>query len=102
VAISLPFLPVAANSFGWLFTEMGRQPWVVFGLMTTRNGVSPGVSTTEAWISVLSLAGIYAVLMVVEVGLILRTVRAGADPFEEPPDPSSGDSSEDRPLAFAY
>ena len=30
------------NAFGWIFTEMGRQPWIVFGLMTTRNGVSPG------------------------------------------------------------
>ena len=38
------FLPLLANSFGWIFTEMGRQPWVVFGLMTTANGVSPGVS----------------------------------------------------------
>jgi cytochrome d ubiquinol oxidase subunit I len=32
------------NSFGWIFTEMGRQPWIVFGLMPTAAGVSPGVS----------------------------------------------------------
>ena len=32
------------SSWGWIFTEMGRQPWVVFGLMTTESGVSPGVS----------------------------------------------------------
>ncbi len=99
VAISLPLLPVAANSFGWIFTEMGRQPWVVFGLMTTEHGVSPGVSTTEAWISLGALTVVYAVLMVIEVGLMLRAIRAGADPFEEPPD---HDASEDRPLAFAY
>ena len=36
------FLPLLANSFGWIFTEMGRQPWAVFGLMTTEHGVSPG------------------------------------------------------------
>jgi cytochrome d ubiquinol oxidase subunit I len=102
VALGLPFLPVAANSFGWLFTELGRQPWVVFGLMTTEHGVSPGVTTTEAWISLLSLTGIYAVLMVVEIGLMLRAIRTGAEPFEEPPDPSSGDSADDQPLAFAY
>ena len=42
VAVALPFLPLAANSFGWLFTEIGRQPWVVFGLMpTAEQGVSP-------------------------------------------------------------
>jgi cytochrome d ubiquinol oxidase subunit I len=100
VAIALPLLPVAANSFGWIFTEMGRQPWVVFGLMTTEHGVSPGVSTTEARISIASLTFVYAVLMVVELGLMLRAIRAGADPFEEPP--AHDDTDEDRPLAFAY
>jgi cytochrome d ubiquinol oxidase subunit I len=102
-AVALPLLPVAGNSFGWIFTEMGRQPWVVFGLMTTQNGVSPGVSTTEAWISISSLIAVYAVLIVVEVGLMLRAIRAGADAFEEPPDPKFGDDHDpDRPLAFAY
>ena len=37
---TIPF-PLIANSFGWIFTEMGRQPWVVFGQMFTRDGVSP-------------------------------------------------------------
>ena len=43
-------------------------------------------------------------LAVIEVGLILRVVKKGADPFEEPPDPTLGgsDDDEDRPLAFAY
>ena len=45
LAVALPLLPLAANSFGWIFTEMGRQPWAVFGLMTTETAVSPGVST---------------------------------------------------------
>ncbi|MBO4210867.1 cytochrome ubiquinol oxidase subunit I, partial [Micromonospora echinofusca] len=40
----LPLLPLAANSFGWIFTEMGRQPWIVFGEMLTRDGVSRTVS----------------------------------------------------------
>ena len=38
VAIALPLLPLLANSFGWIFTEMGRQPWIVFGLMPTAAG----------------------------------------------------------------
>ena len=49
VAILLPFLPLAANSFGWIFTEMGRQPWVVFGLMTTPIGVSPSTRRHARW-----------------------------------------------------
>ena len=47
VAVALPLMPLMANSAGWIFTEMGRQPWAVFGLMTTENAVSPGVSVAE-------------------------------------------------------
>jgi cytochrome d ubiquinol oxidase subunit I len=101
LAIAMPLLPVAANSFGWIFTEMGRQPWVVFGLMTTASGVSPGVSVGEAWTSVITLTLVYAVLMVIEIGLMLRYVRRGADPFEEPPRPKLSEPS-DEPLTFAY
>jgi cytochrome d ubiquinol oxidase subunit I len=101
LAVAMPLLPVAANSFGWIFTEMGRQPWAVFSLMTVESAVSPGVSTTEAWISLVSLTAIYAVLAVVEVGLLLAYIRKGADPFEEPPDPTLGEDR-DEPLTFAY
>jgi cytochrome d ubiquinol oxidase subunit I len=103
MAIGIPLAATFANSAGWIFTEMGRQPWVVFGLMTTRSGVSPGVSVTEAWISVVSLTLLYGVLAVIEVGLLVKFVKKGADPFEEPPDPTlRGSDDEDRPLAFAY
>jgi cytochrome d ubiquinol oxidase subunit I len=103
LALALPVVTVLGSSFGWIFTEMGRQPWVVFSLMTTRNGVSPGVSTTEAAISILSLTLLYAALAVVEIGLMVKYVRRGADPFEEPPDPTlGGPADEDAPLTFAY
>ena len=101
LAVGVVLAPVAANSFGWIFTEMGRQPWVVFGLMTTAHGVSPGVSTTDAWISLITLTLVYSVLAIVEVGLVLTYVRRGADPFEEPPRPVLGQDS-DEPLTFAY
>jgi len=82
---------------------MGRQPWAVFGLMTTDHAVSPGVSVTEALVSVITLTVLYGVLAVIEVGLILRTVRTGPAPYVEPPDPGDPDQqSDDRPLAFAY
>ncbi|GAB2445086.1 cytochrome ubiquinol oxidase subunit I [Nocardioides hungaricus] len=104
MAVATPILMLLANSTGWIFTEMGRQPWVVFGLMTTRNAVSPGVSVAEAWISVVSLTLLYGVLAVIEVGLLLRVIKKGAEPFQEPPDPTlrGSDDDEDRPLAFAY
>ena len=42
-----PLLPILGNSFGWIFTEVGRQPWLVFGLMATSTGVSPAVAAGE-------------------------------------------------------
>lgn len=102
LAVGLPVLSVAANSFGWIFTEMGRQPWVVFGLMTTENGVSPSVSVFEAATSLIVLTLLYAVLAVVELGLLLKYVRRGADPFVEPPDVPVGGHDDDAPMAFAY
>ncbi|MFW6775172.1 cytochrome ubiquinol oxidase subunit I [Nocardioides sp. CPCC 205120] len=102
LGIALPVLVVAASSMGWIFTEMGRQPWVVFGLMTTERGVSPGVSVPEALISVVTLTTLYGVLAVIELKLLATTVRKGPEPFAEPPDPGRDDHDADAPLTFAY
>ncbi len=103
LGLSLPIALVLANSWGWIFTEMGRQPWAVFGLMTTERAVSPGVSTFEAAISLLVLTLLYAALAVIEVKLLVKYINRGADPFEEPPDVTiGGDDDADRPMAFAY
>ncbi|WP_121251451.1 cytochrome ubiquinol oxidase subunit I [Nocardioides ferulae] len=103
LAVTLPFMPLFANSFGWIFTEMGRQPWAVFGLMTTASAVSPGVSATEMMISLISLTAVYGVLAVVEVKLILHFGRKGADEIaDEDLPPDRPDNDPDRPLAFAY
>ena len=83
VAVLLPLLPLAANSLGWIFTEMGRQPWIVFGLMTTPTGVSPGNSTVMVLITMVGFTVLYGVLAIVEVGLLLRRIRAGL-PQAEP------------------
>ncbi|XVU21462.1 cytochrome ubiquinol oxidase subunit I [Actinoplanes sp. CA-054009] len=92
--------PLAANSFGWIFTEMGRQPWTVFGLFKTSESVSPSVSTGEAATSLITLTVLYGVLAVVEFGLFFKYARAGAP--EIPPPSGPDDDEADRPLAFAY
>ena len=46
-------LPFLINSAGWVMTEMGRQPWIVQGLLKTNGAQSPSVSTLEVWISLL-------------------------------------------------
>jgi cytochrome d ubiquinol oxidase subunit I len=100
VAVLTPLAPVFANSWGWIFTEVGRQPWIVYGLMTTSTGVSPSVSTGEVWFSMIAYTLVYAVLAVIEIKLFLTYVRRGADPFEDPAD--HADKDEDAPLQFAY
>ncbi len=76
-AVLLPFLPLAANSLAWIFTEMGRQPWIVFGLMETSNAVSPTSSTLEVLITLVGFTLLYGALAVVMVGLMVRRVKAG-------------------------
>ncbi len=107
-------LPLLANSFGWIFTEMGRQPWVVYGLMKTRDAVSPGVGATQVIISMTIFTLLYAILAVIEVRLTARYATAGPLVHERPParDPrlrggnggpgDGADADADKPLAFAY
>ncbi|KRF23407.1 cytochrome ubiquinol oxidase subunit I [Phycicoccus sp. Soil803] len=98
--MAAPLLPIFGNSFGWIFTEVGRQPWLVFGVMATRTGVSPSVSAGEVVTSMVVYTLLYGLLAVVEVKLFLTYLRAGALPFEEPATPATHD--DDAPLAFAY
>ncbi len=102
IAVATPLLPVAAISFGWIFTEIGRQPWLVYGVMTTETGVSPAdvVSPASVWISMTVYTLLYAVLAVIEVRLFLTYVRRGAEPFHPPVEPV--DVDDDAPLQFAY
>ena len=99
-ALAMPFMPLLGASAGWIFTEMGRQPWVVFGLMQTRNGVSPGLPAWQAGLTVVLFTLLYAGLAVVEVGLIVRAVRLGP-PETVPVDPYDIDS-DDRQLSVTY
>jgi cytochrome bd ubiquinol oxidase subunit I len=99
--VALPLGALGGSSFGWIFTEMGRQPWVVFGLMTTDHAVSPGVSAGEAMTSLVALTSLYAVLGVIEVRLLLGAIRQGAAPLPEPKDDDADSDDADR-LAFAY
>ncbi len=99
IGIGLPLLPLFAASFGWIFTEMGRQPWIVFGLMATAAGVSQVTSTFQVWVSLIGFTLLYAVLAVIEVGLLVRTVKQG--PPEAVVDPFV-DRELDAPLTISY
>jgi cytochrome d ubiquinol oxidase subunit I len=107
LTIPTPFL---ANSAGWVFTEMGRQPWVVVpnptGDQDIRLTVAQGVSGHAAglvWLSLITFTLLYAVLAVVWFFLLRRYVVEG--PLEhdsEPAPPTPPDDDEVAPLSFAY
>jgi cytochrome bd ubiquinol oxidase subunit I len=74
-------LPIVANLTGWLFTEMGRQPWVVQGLLLTRDAVSPTVSAWQVGLTLAGFTVLYGVLAAVEAKLMIGAVKAGPDPM---------------------
>jgi cytochrome d ubiquinol oxidase subunit I len=74
----LPFaaiLPYLANSSGWILTEMGRQPWVVFGLLQTAEAYSPSVSTGEVLTSLIAFLLVYSALIAVDIYLLAKYAR---------------------------
>ena len=70
-------LPYVANSTGWLFTEIGRQPWIVFGLQKTAAAVSPAVSVGELLVTLIGFTLIYGVLMAADIYLLKKYATAG-------------------------
>ncbi|HEX2074511.1 MAG TPA: cytochrome ubiquinol oxidase subunit I [Geodermatophilus sp.] len=122
LAVGAPF---AANATGWIFTEMGRQPFVVVPnpdvpvdeqiWFFTAQAVSPGVSAGEVWTSLIALTLVYGVLAVIELGLITRFVRRGVTTGDGTPTPpaigdgkpadddrAAGDRIDGDVLSFAY
>jgi len=94
------FLPFAANSVGWIFTEMGRQPWSVFGLFRTADGVSTSVGVASVLTSLIVFTLLYGVLAVVDGVLMVRYAKAGPPP-PTPLTPVADDDTP-RPMTVAY
>ena len=71
----LVVLPFVINTAGWLLTESGRQPWIIQGIMLTKNGISPTVSTLATAVSLGVFVLLYATLATVDLLLMLRYAR---------------------------
>ena len=99
--IFLPFTPLLANSFGWIFTEAGRQPWAVFGLIRTSDGVSAVVSAGSVLFTMIVFTLLYGVLAFIEVGLTLKVIKNGPQTELDYEDPKLG-GSDTKPLVMAY
>ena len=89
VAVWSAVLPFLMNTAGWLLTESGRQPWIVQGIMLTKNGISPTVSVTWLWISLVFFILLYGTLGTVDFLLMLRYSRKQ---LPSPPAPADTDA----------
>ncbi len=76
--LAFPF-PYIANTAGWITAEVGRQPWLVYGLMRTVHGFSPRVSAGNGVFTLLGFMGIYTVLSMLFLFLVWREVEHGPE-----------------------
>jgi cytochrome d ubiquinol oxidase subunit I len=91
LAIWAAVLPFLMNTAGWFLTEIGRQPWIVQGLMLTKNGISPSLSTTWIAISLVFFVVLYAVIATVDLLLMLKYSR-------QPLPPARAEADADAPV----
>jgi cytochrome d ubiquinol oxidase subunit I len=72
-------LPVIAMISGWLFREIGRQPWAVYGVLSTEDAVSPGATAAGLLVSLVVFGVLYLTLAIVDYVVIIRIARRGPD-----------------------
>src|ERR1700688_1035070 len=77
-------LPYIANTAGWMTAELGRQPWLIYGLMRTASGISPRVVAGNAWFTLIGFMGMYTMLAILWLFLIYREIELGPDPGNRP------------------
>lgn len=73
-------LPFIANTAGWMTAELGRQPWLIYGLMRTEHGASPQVGAGNALFTLIGFMGMYAVLSILWLFLVWREIELGPEP----------------------
>ena len=71
LAVWSVFFPYLANTFGWMLTEFGRNPWIVYGLLKIKDGVSPNLAPGTVLFSLLMFAIVYGLLMIADVYLLV-------------------------------
>lgn len=88
---SIP-LPYIACQAGWMVTEIGRQPWIVYGMMKTSQAVSP-IAASQVWTTLIGFILVYSLLGATAFYLMTRIVREGPEPAAVSPGPEGGQSN---------
>jgi cytochrome bd ubiquinol oxidase subunit I len=73
-------LPYIANTAGWMTAELGRQPWLIYGLMRTAQGASPRVGEGNVWFTLIGFLGMYGLLAILWLFLVWREIEKGPEP----------------------
>lgn len=94
IMLSFP-LPFIANTAGWMAAEIGRQPWLVYGIYRTEHGFSPLVSSGNVLFTLIGFMGIYTVLTLLYLFLMLRRIDHGADELT-----ATAETAEEREITF--
>jgi cytochrome d ubiquinol oxidase subunit I len=87
--LAIPF-PFIANTAGWLTAELGRQPWLAYGLMRTSEGASPNVSSGNVLFTLIGFAGMYLIMGLLYILLMVREVAHGPEAESEEPELTEG------------
>ena len=74
----LPF-PYIANATGWYVAEMGRQPWIVYGLQKTADGVSSTVTAGEVWTTIIGFSAVYVLAAIAAIYLAVKHIKKGPE-----------------------
>jgi cytochrome d ubiquinol oxidase subunit I len=82
IMLMLPF-PYIANTAGWITAEVGRQPWVIHGLLRTSQGASMNVSAGNAMFTLIGFMGVYTVLSILFLFLVYREIEHGPEPVQQ-------------------
>jgi cytochrome d ubiquinol oxidase subunit I len=83
IMLAAPF-PIIATTAGWITAEVGRQPWLVYGLLRTVDGSSPLVAEGNTLFTLLGFLGLYFAMGLLYVMLILNVILKGPQPSDEP------------------
>ena len=75
-AIPLPYI---AGQLGWIVAEVGRQPWIVYGVLKTSDAVSKSISVTQVYVSLLGFTILYGCLGVIDIYLLSKFAKKGPD-----------------------
>jgi cytochrome d ubiquinol oxidase subunit I len=78
IMLAAPF-PYIANTAGWMTAEIGRQPWLIYGLLRTSEGYSKMVSAGNGWFTLIGFMGMYTVLSILFLFLVYREIAAGPE-----------------------